>query len=460
MTRDQAFLQAIIETPDDDAPRLIYADWLEDHGDPSRAEFIRVQCALARGDVSEELLAELAVREQTLLKEHQGEWEKPFETYAHVRAFRRGFVEAVDPRSGSYSDAPDICEGLAILRTLAPIREIAWGARGCRLEEMAGSSHLPPRGQGDFDQLAACPLLVHLTSLNLSPMGNYPSTPAGPSLLPGLETLAQSPYVGNIASLGMGWKYLGLSGVRIIGESPNLTSLTDLDLTDNDLDDEALRFLANSPRGQQLQRLKCACNPNLTALAVRWLLAENGPPHLSRLEFDVSGFGAEGVRPLLSAPHLPQLTHLGLYHGYPDSIDGIAITDTGTTEDLNFLLRSEALTGLRELTLWGINLGAEGIRALTEGPLAQELVSLTLERCRVGDEEIPYLLTLLRGGRMRKLGLPYNAGLTDDGARRLASCPHLSSLYELDLEDNRLSEAGIDAVATSPHRHRWLRLKR
>ncbi len=46
MTHDDAFLQAIIERPDDDAPRLIYADWLDERGDP-RGEFIRVQCALA-----------------------------------------------------------------------------------------------------------------------------------------------------------------------------------------------------------------------------------------------------------------------------------------------------------------------------------------------------------------------------------------------------------------------------
>ncbi len=42
------FLADIIEHPDDDTPRLIYADWLEDHGEPERGEFIRVQCEMAR----------------------------------------------------------------------------------------------------------------------------------------------------------------------------------------------------------------------------------------------------------------------------------------------------------------------------------------------------------------------------------------------------------------------------
>jgi uncharacterized protein (TIGR02996 family) len=47
MTEDEAFLQALLQTPDDDTPRLIYADWLEEQGDP-RGEFIRLQCALAQ----------------------------------------------------------------------------------------------------------------------------------------------------------------------------------------------------------------------------------------------------------------------------------------------------------------------------------------------------------------------------------------------------------------------------
>ena len=42
MNPDDAFLQAIRDAPDDDAPRLIYADWLDERGDP-RGEFIRVQ---------------------------------------------------------------------------------------------------------------------------------------------------------------------------------------------------------------------------------------------------------------------------------------------------------------------------------------------------------------------------------------------------------------------------------
>jgi uncharacterized protein (TIGR02996 family) len=50
MSDREALLTAVFASPADDAPRLVYADWLDEHGQPERAEFIRVQCELARTD--------------------------------------------------------------------------------------------------------------------------------------------------------------------------------------------------------------------------------------------------------------------------------------------------------------------------------------------------------------------------------------------------------------------------
>jgi uncharacterized protein (TIGR02996 family) len=44
---DAAFIRAILDAPDDDVPRLVYADWLDERGDAARSEFVRVQCELA-----------------------------------------------------------------------------------------------------------------------------------------------------------------------------------------------------------------------------------------------------------------------------------------------------------------------------------------------------------------------------------------------------------------------------
>ncbi len=77
---DLGFLAAIRQDPDNDDLRLVYADWLEDHDDLARAEFIRVQLALARegcehlhpfGDCPG---CTLRRREEELLSSHGTEW--------------------------------------------------------------------------------------------------------------------------------------------------------------------------------------------------------------------------------------------------------------------------------------------------------------------------------------------------------------------------------------------------
>jgi uncharacterized protein (TIGR02996 family) len=47
MTERADFLRAICAAPADDAPRLVYADWLDEAGEWELAEYIRVGCELA-----------------------------------------------------------------------------------------------------------------------------------------------------------------------------------------------------------------------------------------------------------------------------------------------------------------------------------------------------------------------------------------------------------------------------
>jgi uncharacterized protein (TIGR02996 family) len=50
---ERNLLAAVLAEPDDDTPRLIFADWCEDNGEPGRAAFIRTQIAIARGEGDE-----------------------------------------------------------------------------------------------------------------------------------------------------------------------------------------------------------------------------------------------------------------------------------------------------------------------------------------------------------------------------------------------------------------------
>jgi uncharacterized protein (TIGR02996 family) len=74
--RDAAepFLRAILEHPDDDGPRLVYADWLDKQGDTARAEFIRVQCRLASLGPNDPERERLVAREQELIRDHGELW--------------------------------------------------------------------------------------------------------------------------------------------------------------------------------------------------------------------------------------------------------------------------------------------------------------------------------------------------------------------------------------------------
>ena len=71
-----AFLKAIAADLSDDTRRLAFADWLDEHTDPGRAEFIRVQCALEpiRDQYEIDRAAELHEREYKLQGEHREKW--------------------------------------------------------------------------------------------------------------------------------------------------------------------------------------------------------------------------------------------------------------------------------------------------------------------------------------------------------------------------------------------------
>ena len=48
LTMRAALLRAVIDSPEDDCPRLVFADWLTEHDQPEWGDFIRRHCALTR----------------------------------------------------------------------------------------------------------------------------------------------------------------------------------------------------------------------------------------------------------------------------------------------------------------------------------------------------------------------------------------------------------------------------
>ena len=175
MDEKQAFLQAIIDDPDDDALRLIYADWLDDHGESERAELIRVQCDLASLSISDPRYAQLEDRSDELLFLHEKEWVEIGTVISDLN-WSRGFVEDLLLKNGrALEDAQSAFEQ-------HPIRNVFFG----------------PPTQIDPASLLDSPFLDRLRSMS---MGFYDPFEMPESLF----TLLSSSQVKDLEKLDLSW---------------------------------------------------------------------------------------------------------------------------------------------------------------------------------------------------------------------------------------------------------------
>lgn len=117
MSIDTAFLTSICENPEDDTTRLIYADWLEERGDP-RGEFIRAQIELANMTTDSPRRRERAYQAHQLLEKHSKEWASVLSSHVEEWHFRRGFIDKI-----AISAKNLVEQGERIFR-LAPIERI------------------------------------------------------------------------------------------------------------------------------------------------------------------------------------------------------------------------------------------------------------------------------------------------------------------------------------------------
>src|SRR5262245_61852946 len=84
-------LTAARDSPDDDGPRLVLADWLEEHGDP-RGEFVRLQVNLAKLDPDDPAAAPAQRRHDGLRQQYGPAWLGPLAVGAPLRC-ERGLVD-------------------------------------------------------------------------------------------------------------------------------------------------------------------------------------------------------------------------------------------------------------------------------------------------------------------------------------------------------------------------------
>ncbi len=336
MNERDALLAAIIAQPDDDTARLVFADWLQEHGQERRAQFIRVQVWAER---AEPFSAE--ARKQTrfaelLLEGHRGAWSRHLQQRLVSWEFRRGFIERATVNVATFArDAAELFQ-LEPIRCLKPIR-FATGATTVPLESLFDVPQLERITRLDFtgfrlspvelEPMVSCQFLGNLTDLCLHAAPVHPNwlrdVLAGPSL-PALVGLALS----DITHLGP----------RLAETLPGLAHRQFLRL-------DLSRIAFNSAQLRAI--LESACLQEVEELRLAWM----------------GGTAREGAMSHLNPGWVIPWNHLQLL-----DLNGQWIGDDGVSEIVKALVRHPTGAPLRWLGLANNHLGSDAVRALITAP--------------------------------------------------------------------------------------------
>jgi uncharacterized protein (TIGR02996 family) len=339
MTEQDAFVQAIIESPDDDTPRVIFADWLEDHGQPERAGFIRSQIErqhLSARDPWEMVLDE---RELSLLVRFAQPWFAPpsdWNVGSNVLV-RRGFPELLNVDAKSLLEcADDVFARWPITRLL--------------LTDQRGMALLAR-------QLAQSPFFARIRDLGLY------------RLFVGREIktiLLSSPHLANLVRLHAGSNQLGDEGLRELARLPSLAGLRELDVSNNEITDTGLLDLTNCTYLRDVRSL-CLSDNRIGVNAVISLLESANWPALVDLSLWSTALDDDGLAQLAHSPGLARLTGLNLNNnfiadrgiealaGSPHAVNLRSLSlafNRITSASADLLIRSPSLQGLEQLLLY------------------------------------------------------------------------------------------------------------
>jgi uncharacterized protein (TIGR02996 family) len=494
MSDEAALRKAIVAAPDEDAPRLVYADWLDENrpdprptparGPSARAEFIRVQCRLAAGAFHDPDYPELLEREQDLaawLATHEpDELARPpaLTDVEHLELgewgdWRRGFVESL-----GFDEYHDTAE--ATLAALIPALQTAFAhspARTLRLEDATAE---------EVALLVRHPLFGQLRGLQLDYCTDGEGTEAVVALAQSrwtsrlrrlfldfpikrveLASLARSRYLSALESLTIDYPALGAAEIRALGRAKWLRNLRRLQVwIENGLALEALADLPVMPRLECLTLQVASPSSFGPAAKVRRFVASRSFPNLAYLNLagchlppDKLALLAEGRWPLR---HLVLTGNEVRRQGceaivaapFAATLRVLELRDCEiAASGVQVLAAAESLAGLRHLDLSENPIGAGGLLAIAASPTLSGLRALGLRRINtprgpVTAHAVTRFLTTLTMPHLRHLqlsGLPVGVR----GARVLADRPTFGQLTRLGLERCCLGAAAVEALAQS-----------
>jgi uncharacterized protein (TIGR02996 family) len=420
---ESALLAAIRANPDEDTPRLVYADWLDEQGGASnavRAEHIRLQIERAHideDDLNPEVVArrkELGARIGPIEKKYKKAWgaeltgkKGPLRGRDCFFHLRRGFPEQAHAPADRL-----IAEGEALFR-LAPITNLNVKA-------------LTPENLGP---LLACPWLINVRELTLA--GPYGEAPH-----PDWEALADCPHLKNLSYLWIARGKLSRHGGARIAAADPFPRLRNFMMSQDELGGAFVAGLFGGPAFGQLAEVYVH-KSGLGTAEVETIAHSSATVGLTKLSLPNQPLSAEATTALAAGPYWPNLRELVLW-----SCD---VGDDGTEA-----LADAGPTRLRVLNLSRNDLGPPAAAALAKSRILETVEDLDLSSNPLGDHGVGALVCYPYLGNLRRLHLG-GCYLGPAGAKALAGCPALCGLSWLTLHSNAILAEGALALADSPH---------
>jgi len=469
MSDRDALYAAILAHPDEDTPRLVFADWLEENDQPHWAALIRTECARER------------------LRDDGSAAEAFISFLGHIEA--QGGCAKIAERVRWDRAEPDVGARLAheapvgrLRRQSARIRNagrppatkcgLSWSGHTHRGLQAAATVLEGDRFAKHFDAVTHwCPP-VELT-VDSANVHSLPSVLVARGLLKWVRALnltddvglclalTQDPNAGDVRSLTCRSNVGDMAEMFVAtASSPHWSGLRALDISENEVVGDVAEKLFQAPN---MSRLNClhlysgdwtaetmdmllqAPLHNLRELMLRFGTLDDdaveklaGSPVLGNLQYlDLSHnrITARGATALLTSKHLKNLTILELERNPIQNLDRVALAAAPTG-------------GLRAISFHGCQLGSLDVAALAACPRLAELVYLDLDFNNLPNDAISLLverlpcvpaIVYLMGNR-----------ITTGGVKALAAWAGKPGVDQLHLCRNPLKAPAAAALAASP----------
>ncbi len=278
---DERLLEDIRNAPDDEGPRLVWADAVGGE----RGELVVIQLDLERGGLSPREVIARKKRQRQLLAQHGAEW-SGLEGIARRVSFARGFVDAAEIAAPQFlAQADDIAQAAPLLSSLTATNLRADGPAADPIPLLS--------------RLCADPVTRELRGLELSCETHDQIFGRAPGEL-AVEILVRSGMLGRLRALGSR-DVLRMPGIRALGSPRALHGIERLWLSEvSDADAMHALLAAGLPALRSLDLgTQCPVAP------VAHLL----PPNLTEL------FGADDLAALAKTAVAAQLEHVTLERG-------------------------------------------------------------------------------------------------------------------------------------------------